>query len=160
MGVVTMGFEQVPLVEQFNVMVAVLWAMALGGIVGWERQLVAKPAGLRTHMLVAGSAALLTGITVDLALLSATGDPTRGIHAIITGIGFLGAGAILQQRNLNPSGLTTAATIMYTAVIGAAVAGGFGLTATAATLLAIFVLRVFSWGRPHAEDHHEPARFT
>jgi putative Mg2+ transporter-C (MgtC) family protein len=154
------GVEQAAVLEQLNVMVIVLWAMALGGIVGWERQLVAKPAGLRTHMLVAGSAALLTGITVDLALLSATGDPTRGIHAIITGIGFLGAGAILQQRNLNPSGLTTAATIMYTAVIGAAVAGGFGLAATAATLLAIFVLRVFSWGRPHGEDHHEPVEFT
>jgi putative Mg2+ transporter-C (MgtC) family protein len=150
-----MVIEQVAVLEQLNIMVIVLWAMTLGGIVGWERQLGAKPAGLRTHMLVSGAAALLTSITVDLSLLSPTGDPTRGIHAIITGIGFLGAGAILQQRGLAPSGLTTAATIMYTAVIGTAVAGGFGLTATAATLLAIVVLRLFSWGRPHGE---EPSR--
>jgi putative Mg2+ transporter-C (MgtC) family protein len=138
---------QVPVLTQLTLVGSVAWAMALGGLIGWERQRFAKPAGLRTHMLVAGSGALLTGVTVDLSLLSAVGDPTRGIHAIITGIGFLGAGAILQQKNLNPSGLTTAAGVLYTAVIGCAVSVGYGLTATFATFAAIIVLQVFGRGR-------------
>lgn len=149
--IIAAAITQVDPLGQLEVLLVVLWAMALGGIVGWERQLIAKPAGLRTHMLVAGAAALITGITIDLSLLSVAGDPTRGIHAIITGIGFLGAGAILQQRDINPSGLTTAATIMYTAVIGASVAGGFGLTATGATLIAILVLRLLGHGRQYTD---------
>lgn len=136
-----------PITEQLLLAAHVLWATALGGLIGWERQLLAKPAGLRTHMLVAGAAALLTGITVELSQLSSIGDPTRGIHAIITGIGFLGAGAILRQSNLNPSGLTTAAGVLYTAVIGCAVAVGYGIVATFATMTAIAILQIFGRGR-------------
>lgn len=142
-----------PLAEQLELLVLTLWAMALGGLLGLERQLLAKPAGLRTHMLVSGAACLLTGITAEMAAGTVAGDPTRGIHAIITGIGFLGAGAILQQRDLNPSGLTTAATVLYTAVLGAAVAVGYGLVATVATAAAIAVLRIFGRGR-HSSDQH------
>lgn len=141
------AMSQIPIIEQLTLVGLVLWAIALGGLIGLERQLLAKPAGLRTHMLIAGAAALLTGVTADLSQLSAGGDPTRGIHAIITGIGFLGAGAILRQTNLNPSGLTTAAGVLYTAVIGCAVAVGYGLTATVSTFAAIAVLQVFGRGR-------------
>lgn len=135
------------LVEQARLLLLVVWSMVLGGIIGWERQLVAKPAGLRTHMLVAGAATLFTGVTAAMALAGPTGDPSRGAHGLITGIGFLGAGAILQQRDLGPSGLTTAATVIYTAVVGTAVAAGFGVAASVATLLAIAVLRILGRGR-------------
>ena len=131
-----------PLATQLELLALTLWSMGLGGLLGLERQLLAKPAGLRTHILVAGAACLLTGVTAELAMGAAAGDPTRGIHAIITGIGFLGAGAILQQRNINPSGLTTAATVLYTAVTGAVVAVGYGIVATFTTGVAIVVLRL------------------
>jgi putative Mg2+ transporter-C (MgtC) family protein len=143
-----------PLLAQLELLVLTLWSMVLGGLLGLERQLLAKPAGLRTHILVAGAACLLTGVTAELAMGAAAGDPTRGIHAIITGIGFLGAGAILQQRNINPSGLTTAATVLYTAVTGAVVAVGYGLVATVTTLVALGVLRVLGRGRgPNGTRH-------
>lgn len=125
----------------------IAWAMVLGGMIGWEREKFSKPAGLRTHILVAAAAALITGVTVDITAGTAGGDPTRGIHAIITGIGFLGAGAILRQGNANPSGLTTAAGVLYTAAVGCAVAVGYGLTATVATVSAVAVLQLFGRGR-------------
>ena len=136
--------DQVALTDQLLLLAHVAWAMALGALMGWERQLLHKPAGLRTHILVAGAAALITGVTVTVAQTVAVGDPTRGIHGILTGIGFLGAGAIIQQGVGNPQGITTAATIMYSAVIGAAVASGYGLVATVATVLGIGVLRLLA----------------
>jgi putative Mg2+ transporter-C (MgtC) family protein len=133
--------DQVPVTDQLLLLAHVAWAMVLGALMGWERQLLHKPAGLRTHILVAGASALITGVTVTVAQTVAVGDPTRGIHGILTGIGFLGAGAIIQQGVGGPSGLTTAATIMYSAVIGAAVAAGYGVTATVATVIGLMVLR-------------------
>jgi putative Mg2+ transporter-C (MgtC) family protein len=141
-----------PIAAQVQLLALTLWSMVLGGLMGLERQLLAKPAGLRTHILVAGAACLLTGVTAEMAAGSVAGDPTRGIHAIITGIGFLGAGAILQQRNINPSGLTTAATVLYTAVTGAVVAVGYGLVATVTTAVAIIVLRLLGRGRINGGD--------
>jgi len=138
---------QVPLLDQLVLLAHVVWAMGLGAVMGWERQLQRKPAGLRTHILVTGAAALVTGVTVTVAQTVAVGDPTRGIHGILTGIGFIGAGAILQQGVGNPQGLTTAATIMYSAVVGAAVASGYGVTATLATLLGLGVLRILGRSR-------------
>lgn len=134
---------------QAHALLVTVWAMGLGGLVGLERQMFAKPAGLRTHMLVAGAAALVTAVTADLAAASVGGDPTRGAHAIMTGIGFLGAGAIMRQGSDNPSGITTAATIFYTAGVGVAVALGYGVVASAATLLAYGVLQIMALARPH-----------
>jgi putative Mg2+ transporter-C (MgtC) family protein len=138
---------QVPVIDQLVLLAHVVWAMGLGALMGLERQLLRKPAGLRTHILVTGAAALITGVTVTVAQTVAVGDPTRGIHGILTGIGFIGAGAILQQGVGSPQGLTTAATIMYAAVIGAAVASGYGIAATLATLLGLGVLRLLGRGR-------------
>ena len=135
------GMAQVPLIDQLILLSSVVWAMVLGALMGWERQLLNKPAGLRTHILVTGAAALITGVTVTVAQTVAVGDPTRGIHGILTGIGFLGAGAIIREGLGHTQGITTAATIMYSAVIGAAVAAGYGIAATVATLLALVVLR-------------------
>jgi putative Mg2+ transporter-C (MgtC) family protein len=133
---------QVPLLDQLVLLAHVVWAMGLGAGMGWERQLVHKPAGLRTHILVTGAAALVTGVTVAVSQTVAVGDPTRGIHGILTRIGFLGAGAIIREGVGHPQGLTTAATIMYAAVIGAAVASGYGVAATVATVLGLAVLRL------------------
>ena len=135
------SFEQASLSLQAALLLQVLWAMALGALVGWERERYDKPAGLRTHMLVAAAGALIAGISSELVLEAGFGDPTRGIHAIVTGIGFLGAGAILRPRKGPVGGLTTAATVFFTACLGVAVASGFGLAATVATVAAVLVLQ-------------------
>lgn len=128
---------------QLLLLAHVVWAMALGAIVGAERERSDKPAGLRTHMLVAGAAALVTGVSLSLMSAGGQGDPSRGLHAVMTGIGFLGAGAILRPKGDHaPTGLTTAATVFYTAALGVGVAAGYGLSVTVAALLAVAVLRV------------------
>jgi putative Mg2+ transporter-C (MgtC) family protein len=131
-----------------------LGAAVAGGLVGLEREVRDQPAGFRTHMLVALGACLFT-------LISAYGfgevladdpaarfDPTRIAAQIVTGIGFLGAGAILRS-GMSVRGLTTAASLWVVAALGLAVgAGAYLLTAvaTAITLLALLALRpVRSW---------------
>ena len=106
----------------------VLWkvavALLLGGLVGAERELADKPAGLRTHMLVAAAAALLVGLSEVLVAQLGEGvpgsfvrtDPIRVLEAVITGVSFLGAGTIIRQRDQGAiSGLTTAAPSCSTA---------------------------------------------
>jgi putative Mg2+ transporter-C (MgtC) family protein len=144
---------------QVSIALEVLLAVLLGGVVGWERRKADKPAGTRTHALVAGAAALVTGVSAAAVAAFGTGDPTRGIHAVITGIGFLGAGAIIQPREGSPtlSGLTTAASVFYTACIGVAVAAGFALTAAIATLVSLAILRILGrWQHRHESEHPAP----
>jgi putative Mg2+ transporter-C (MgtC) family protein len=105
---------------------------------GLERERLSKASGVRTHMLVAASATIVVYVSAQLA--GTDGDPSRGIHGVITGIGFLGAGTIIQSKRGVVTGLTTAATIFHTAAIGVAVAVGYGLAATIGTVLAIGVL--------------------
>ncbi|MAU00182.1 MAG: magnesium transporter [Anaerolineaceae bacterium] len=104
-------------------------AMFLGGLIGFEREAADKPAGLRTHMLVAGSAALLTGLGrvlipemgLDESLIRT--DPIRMIEAVVTGVSFLGAGTIIRNRGENQvEGLTTAATLLLTSALGISIA--------------------------------------
>jgi putative Mg2+ transporter-C (MgtC) family protein len=124
--------------------VPLLVSMALGTLLGWERQADRKPAGLRTHTLVCLGSTLfiLTGRHAAQAL-GGSADPTRTLHGIVTGIGFLGAGAILRHSSGSVMGLTTAASIWMVAAIGAA-AGveAYALAATGAAL-ALIVLRVY-----------------
>lgn len=103
--------------------------MFLGGLIGFEREAADKPAGLRTHMLVAGSAALLTGLGrvlipemgLDESLIRT--DPIRMIEAVVTGVSFLGAGTIIRNRGENQvEGLTTAATLLLTSALGISIA--------------------------------------
>lgn len=126
--------------EQFTIVGYILWAMLMGGVIGLEREKLAKAPGLRTHMLIAGASTLI--VSVGMAITSATGDPSRSIHGVVTGIGFLCAGAIFQAKDGNVSGLTTAASMLYTAAIGCAVGAGYGITASLSTVLGIIVLRV------------------
>lgn len=137
--------SQVPLNDQLQAMLYIVWAMLLGGVIGLEREKLSKAPGLRTHMLIAGASAMV--VTIGFAATSVTGDPSRSIHGVITGMGFLCAGAIFQSKKGNVSGLTTAASMLYTAAIGCAIGAGFGVTASFSALLALIVLRVLGYMR-------------
>lgn len=143
----------------------VVYSMFLGGLIGFERELAQKPAGLRTHMLVAGSATLLI-ILGDILINNYSGgpisdiiqaDPIRIMEAIITGISFLGAGTIIfKNQEETVEGLTTAASILFASAIGIAVAIQQYLLGGLLTLIAILVLlgvgyveRFIIWIRPH-----------
>lgn len=127
--------------------VAMLVSLALGTIVGWERQIGRKPAGLRTHTLVCMGSTLFVLLTVHAVKDFGGGgnvDPTRIIHGVVTGVGFLGAGSIMRQEGF-VLGLTTAASIWMVAAIGVAVgvhAWGLAFTGTA---LALLVLEGYRW---------------
>lgn len=123
-----MGLEfDILWVPVFNVM----FGMLLGGLIGLEREFAAKPAGLRTHMLVAGASTLLV-VLGDIMIQHYGGsrvseviqaDPIRIMEAIITGISFLGAGTIIfKSQDESVEGLTTAASILFAAAIGITVA--------------------------------------
>lgn len=115
-------------------------AAVLGGAIGWERQHAHKPAGLRTNILICMGAALLTDLSVHMAQ-SGTGpaDPGRIAAQIVTGMGFLGAGSIIQSRG-SVTGLTTAATLWVVAAIGMSVGFGAMIEAAGATTLVLIVL--------------------
>lgn len=113
-------------------------AAALGGVLGFEREWRQKYAGLRTNILIAIGAALFTVMSIDLAA-SSGGDPTRVAAQIVTGIGFLGAGAIMRTGE-GIRGLTTAAMIWVNAAIGVAVGGGEYHVAIIATIVTLVVL--------------------
>ncbi len=112
-------------------------AVFLGGAIGLERELQQKAAGLRTNILICVGAALYTELS--LAMTTEFGDPSRIAAQILTGVGFLGAGTIIQGRGI-VTGLTTAATMWLVAAIGMAVGFGALLEATGTTLLVLMVL--------------------
>jgi putative Mg2+ transporter-C (MgtC) family protein len=117
-----------------------LLAAALGGVLGLEREWRNKTAGLRTNILIAIGSALFTLMSIELG--GGNGDPGRVAAQIVTGIGFLGAGAIMRN-DAGVHGLTTAATIWVNAAIGVAAGGGayhLALIAAAITLFALLVL--------------------
>jgi uncharacterized membrane protein YhiD involved in acid resistance len=123
-----------------------LAAGLFGSVIGIEREARDKGAGLRTHTLVSLGSCLFTVISVDSAANLMNGDPSRIAAQIVSGIGFLGGGAIIQERE-KVHGLTTAATIWISAAIG--MACGMreiieGLIVTALTLIFLFAFRKFS----------------
>lgn len=115
-------------------------AILAGAVIGCEREIRDKPAGLRTNVLICFGAALFTLLSERIAA-SAGGDPARIAAQVVTGIGFLGAGAIIHHR-MNVVGLTTAATIWTVASIGMAFGAGHFVTGAIATLLALVVLQL------------------
>ena len=117
-------------------------AVVLGGAIGWEREASSKPAGLRTNILICVGATLFTDLSIrfgGLAIEDAVRDPARIAAQIVTGIGFLGAGTIIQARG-TVTGLTTAATLWVVAGIGMSVGSGSYLEAVGTTLLVLVVL--------------------
>lgn len=115
-------------------------AALLGGAIGVERESLRKPAGLRTHMLVALGAALTAATALDLRMLAA--DFSRVIQGIVTGIGFVGAGAILKggRASRRVEGLTTAAGLWLTGAVGIAAGTGRTFLALSAVVLALVIL--------------------
>lgn len=140
--------------------VRVLLAFILGGIVGYERQRVRRPAGLRTHMLVAAGSACFTVASVyGFDGLGTVRDPARLAAQIVTGIGFLGAGTIFRT-NSTVRGLTTAASIWITASIG--ILAGLGMFwlsvfTTGMTWFALYVVKGAENRRGRAAAVGEPS---
>jgi len=139
-------------------------AMVLSAALGWNREKARKPAGIRTHLLVGIGSALIMIISIELyqkyAGSSLRGDPGRIAAQVVSGIGFIGAGTILQSKGL-VIGLTTAASVWAVAGIGLACGAGFfelaGL-ATALILAALYVINRFirseseGWDRDRKKD--------
>src|SRR5678815_284776 len=118
-------------------------AAILGGIIGIEREFRDKPAGLRTNILICVGSTLFMSISTMVAQLLG-GDPMRIAAQIVTGIGFLGAGAVLHSHGF-VMGLTTAATIWVVAGVGMALGAGMYGAAVAVTILAIATLYLLSF---------------
>ena len=130
----------------------VLLAGGLGACIGLERELSAKPAGLRTHVFVCAGAALLMLLSESVVLAFAGQpegdiniDPIRVIQAIVIGISFLGTGTIIHEQGRAVEGLTTASSIYLTSGIGIAVAADEFVLAAGTTLFAVSVLCGLGW---------------
>lgn len=135
--------------SQLEIAAKVVIAGVLGGAVGLERELANRPAGLRTHAILAAAAALLVGLGdllvthfADETLPSALrADPLRIVEAIVTGVAFLGAGTIFRHREERlVEGLTTGASLLLVAAVGVAVAIGQLLLAGLVTLVSLILL--------------------
>ena len=114
--------------------------LVLGAIIGFERELHRQPAGFRTHSLVSLGAAMFT-IVSAYAFAGPMVDPTRIAAQIVSGIGFIGAGTILQYRG-SVRGLTTAASLWAVAAIGTAAGAGLLIMAVVGTILILVVLQL------------------
>jgi putative Mg2+ transporter-C (MgtC) family protein len=147
------------LLANYDLVLRLILAAALGGMIGLEREHSGKPAGFRTNMLICLGAALITEVSYSVARagISEFGgnpDPGRIAAQIVSGIGFLGAGSILHARG-GVTGLTTAATLWVVAAIGMAVGAHAYVAAMVATTLVMLALMLL--GR--VEDHliaHRP----
>jgi len=123
--------------------IRLLLAAVLGGLIGIEREIRDKPAGLRTNILICVGSALYMSLSTQIAQLLG-GDPTRIAAQIISGIGFLGAGAVLHSHGF-VLGLTTAATIWVVAGVGMALRSGMYLVAVFATAMSLVTLYFLSF---------------
>src|SRR5688572_17581667 len=137
--------------DDIDIVQHLLYALLAGSLVGFERNYHGRPAGFRTHALVCLSSCLLMLITLYQArwfptptMERITLDPTRMAQGIMTGIGFLGAGAIMKE-GLSVRGLTTAASIWITAAIGILFGIGFYFPAALASALTLGTLSTFRW---------------
>ncbi len=128
---------------ELEMVLRVLLAAALGAAIGYQRATAHKPAGVRTHSLIAIGAALFT---VASALGFPDADPTRIASGIVTGIGFLGAGAIIRREGGLVGGLTTAASIWVVAALGLATGMGLYVIAASVGAIVLVVLLVPSKG--------------
>ncbi len=121
-------------------------AVLLGGVIGLERQIAGKPAGLRTNILICMGSALIMDLSINLTGADGrVGDPARVAAQVVTGIGFIGAGTIMQSKG-TIVGLTSAATIWAVAAIGLTLGAGFYIEGLGAGLVVILVLSALgSW---------------
>ncbi len=134
---------------QLDAFLRLLAAAGLGAVIGFEREVTGKHAGLRTMILICVGAALFTQLSQIIGA-GEGGDPSRIASNIVTGIGFLGAGTIIHQGG-SVKGLTTAATIWVTAAVGIAAGAGDFVRATGATILVILILVPLRWWEERAK---------
>lgn len=147
-----------------DIALRMLCAMLIGAVIGTEREYTHRPAGMRTHMLVAlGACAVM--ITSQLIFwqyrsYGATPDPARLSAQVITGMGFLGAGTIMKE-GATIKGLTTAASIWATACMGIAIGGGYYSVGIIGSVCMMIILVIFEWlQKKLMENHYELYRFT
>lgn len=130
---------------ELEALLRLLVAGGLGAVIGLERQIHGRPAGLRTHILVCMGATL---VMIAVQGMAEWVDPGRAVAGIITGIGFLGAGAIIKARDI-VRGLTTAACIWFVAALGVIIGQGQYVLGAVTTALALFVLVPLDWLTHH-----------
>jgi putative Mg2+ transporter-C (MgtC) family protein len=123
---------------EVEMILRLLLAATLGAIIGYQRERVGKAAGLRTHALISVGAALFT--VASIYGFGNAVDPARVAAGIVTGIGFLGAGAIIRREGGIIEGLTTAATIWAVAGMGLAAGAGLYLVSAVTTAIVLIVL--------------------
>ncbi len=134
--------------NELEMILRLVLSVILGGLIGLERQLHRRTAGLRTNILVCLGSCLIMVLSLHIYELYrnvAAVDPSRIASGVITGIGFLGAGTIIRERE-NIKGLTTAACLWVVSAIGLAVGCGYytaGVVTAALTLMVLFFLRYF-----------------
>ena len=148
---------------ELEFLLRIFCAAILGGIIGLEREYRAKEAGFRTHFLVALGSALFMIVSaygfsdVQMSEMTSRWDVSRVAAQVVSGIGFIGAGTIIFQKNENAvRGLTTAAGLWVTAAIGLACGGGMHVLAAAATFLVLVGLEAFNFIL-HKFDKHRGA---
>jgi len=130
-------------------------ATLCGGVIGFERKSAGKPAGLRTNMLICVGSALIMVLSINLSYsvtdnlqksgdheFHVVGDPARLAAQVVSGVGFLGAGAILQSRGSIVIGLTTAATVWANSAIGLCLGAGYYILGLVSTTIVLFILYV------------------
>lgn len=142
------------LVAQLELVFRLVLAAVLGAAIGLEREIHEHPAGMRTHLLVCAGSAGFTVLSIE-AFKTPGGDPARVAAQIVTGVGFLGAGAILKE-GATIRGLTTAASLWAVAAVGmAAGAGAWGvaLTITVIVILSLWPLRVITYRFVGRNEH-------
>lgn len=128
------------MITEVEVVVRLVVAAITGGLIGLERELNNRPAGLRTHVLVTVGAALIMLVSkYGFSDLNIQSDPARLAAQVVSGIGFLGAGTIIMQGNI-VHGLTTAASLWTTACIGLAIGAGYYVGSVASVIIVMFTL--------------------
>jgi putative Mg2+ transporter-C (MgtC) family protein len=132
------------MISLHDILLRLTVAAALGAVIGIERDVRRRPAGIRTSLFVCLATALFTILSVEIAHLYGDTSTTRIASNIVQGIGFLGAGAILREAG-GVVGMTTAATVLVEAAIGMAAGGGFYAVAAYSTGLVLFGLIVIGW---------------
>jgi putative Mg2+ transporter-C (MgtC) family protein len=147
------------MITETDILLRVLVAAVLGALVGWQREIHHQPAGLRTHIILVVGATLCMTLSIDVALqfrsTALNGDPGRIAAQIVSGIGFLGAGAILRE-GFTVKGLTTATSLWTMAVVGMTVGLGYYLTGAVVTGLILIVLTVLnSFEKRYIHPHLE-----
>ena len=130
------------MISEVQIILRLLAAAGFGAIIGLERERDNQPAGLRTHMILVIGSTLAMCLSINLAA-SGDGDPARLAAQVISGIGFLGAGAILRY-GFNVKGLTTATTLWSMAIVGLAVGYGYYLIGLVTTILMLLTLTLIN----------------